>query len=578
MIMKNERQNNFRQNSFKQWRVGMYLRLSREDEVSDVGRGRSDRASVSIDNQRAIILNFLEEDPLQFVLAETYVDDGISGTTAEHRPAFMRLIEDIKSGLIDCAITNDTSRFARNVSDAEYYVNTVFPTYGARFISLGSPRIDSYEDPESVESMQFHFDGYFNEYYVKTISGKTRAVLSMKAKQGDFIGSFAPYGYAKDPANKNKLIVDEEAAEIVRKMFDMFVYDKLSLRALALKLNDMGILPPREYKLSKGIKPGSHTPRIPSWHCNTVKLILSDEKYCGHMVQGKVKNISYKVKKVKHQAPEDWIIVRNTHEPIISEDLYQKAQTLLIRPSRTTKSGEKSLYSGFVYCSNCGHALNRGRSASNGKHHYRCGFHKATRKCRPLHISEEQLSEQLLLAVKSQIVLVAEMDVVKQSILSSNSFVDDSKLLKSNLTRLEKERDKLEARSHKLYDDYSDGIIDKELYISRSSLLKQELETAKDRIAKIKIEIRQFKQIQSTTDDYAERFKKYETVSEITRELLVDLVDRILIDKTDSPCGNHKKQRKHIKVAFKFADQHKALVSFISENEREYRGLELVAL
>jgi hypothetical protein len=165
-------------------------------------------------------------------------------------------------------------------------------------------------------------------------------------------------------------------------------------------------------------------------------------------------------------------------------------------------------------------------------------------------MNEQQLSEQLLFAVKSQIVLVTEMDKLKKAILSSNGFIDDSKILKSNLTHLEKEREKLEARSHKLYDDYSDGIIDKDLYISRSALFKKELEAVKDKIAKIQIEMRQFKKVQTATDNYADRFKKYETVSEITRELLVDLIDTITIDKGHNPNGSRKQQPKYVKVVF----------------------------
>ena len=556
--------------TIKQWRVGEYLRLSKEDLTAGT--------SVSIDHQQGIIHNFIDDDPLQFTLVDTYIDDGISGVTTEGRNDFKRLIEDVKSGLINCVITNDTSRFARNVADAEYYVNTVFPTYECRFIALGSPRVDSYEDPESVDGIQFHFDNYFNEYYVKMTSKKIRKVFDMKTKKGEFIGSYAPFGYAKDPNNKNKLVVDEEASEIVKRIFNMFVYDKLSLRGVAMRLSDMGVLTPREYKISKGITPSGHTAKIPAWSFTTVKVILGDEKYCGHMVQGKLKNISYKVKKAKRQAPEDWVIVRNTHEPIISEELFQKAQILLERPSRVTREGEKPMYSGFLYCSNCGNALSRGRNKDSGKYAHRCGFHEKSGKCRPLHIGEQLLSEQLLFAVKSQIVLVTEMGLLKQQILASDNFIDDSKILKSNLSHLEKERNKLEARSHKLYDDYSDGIIDKELYISRSASLKQELEAAKDKIAKIQVEMRQFKKVQATTDDYAERFKKYETVTEITRELLVDLVDRIFIDKVDSPCGNRLKQRKHIKVVFKFADEHKALTSFISENVQQGEEVKLVAI
>jgi len=561
---------NIRTGKIKQWRVGEYLRLSKDDLTAGT--------SVSIGHQKAIIHDFLEADPLQFTLVDTYIDDGISGATTEHRDEFKRLIEDVKSGLINCVITNDTSRFARNVADAEYYVNTVFPEYDVRFIALSSPRIDSYDDPESVDGMQFHFENYFNEYYVKMTSKKIRKVFDMKTKKGEFLGNFAPYGYAKDPNNKHKLVVDEEVAEIVKKIFDMLVYGKLSTRAIALRLNDMGVLTPREYKFSKGIVSNHYRAKIPAWHCNTIKVILRDEKYCGHMVQGKMKSVSYKVKKAQLQDPEDWVIVRNTHEPIIDEELYKKAQILLARPSRVTRYGEKTIYSGFLYCECCDHVLNRGRNKDSGKYYFRCSFQEATRKCRPLHISEQHLGELLLFAVKSQIVQVVEMDALKQKILASGGFTSDSKMLQSNLRHLEKEREKLEAKSHRLYDDYADGTIDKDLYISRSALLKQELEAAKDKIAKIQIEIRQFKKVQTSTDDYAERFKKYETVTEITRELIVDLIDKITVDKTVNPMGNRNQQPKHIKVIFKFADEHKALTAFITENMLQHGRAKLVAM
>ena len=181
-----------------------------------------------------------------------------------------------------------------------------------------------------------------------------------------------------------------------------------------------------------------------------------------------------------------------------------------------------------------------------------------------------------MFVVKSQIALITEMDKLKGEILSSDNFIADSKILKSNLANLEKERDKLEIRSHKLYDHYSDGTIDRELYISRSESLKQEFEAVKDKIAEIKIDMRWFKKVQALTNEYVECFKKYETVDEVTRDLLVDLVDRIVGDKENSPCGNRRKQRKYVKVIFKFADEHKALIAFIGENIQQSERVRLV--
>jgi DNA invertase Pin-like site-specific DNA recombinase len=167
----------------KQWRTGEYLRLSKEDLTAGT--------SLSIENQKAVIRDFVDANPLEFSLVDTYIDDGISGVT-DDRPDFQRLIDDVKTGLINCVIVKDTSRFTRSVTDTEYYINTLFPTHGVRFIALGSPTVDSFDDPESVEGMQFHFENYFNEYFVKMTSKKIRKVFDVKMKNGDFIGAYAP--------------------------------------------------------------------------------------------------------------------------------------------------------------------------------------------------------------------------------------------------------------------------------------------------------------------------------------------------------------------------------------------------
>jgi len=541
----------------QKWRVGVYLRLSKEDEISGT--------SASIENQRDIINEFIDGKPLDFVLAETYIDDGISGATSE-RPAFKHLIEDVKSSFINCVMVKDTSRFARNVADADYYVGTVFPQYGVRFIALGSPIVDSFEDPESVDGMQFHFENYFNEYFLKSTSKKVRKVLETKRRKGEFVAPFAPYGYRKDPENKHKLLVDDEAAEIVRKIFHLFVYENLSLRAIAIRLNNMAVPTMGQHKRLNGVNhhPGK-LPRIPAWGYVAVKKIIMDYRYCGHLVQGMQKRISYKVKKVVDVPKEDWIIVKHTHEAIIDEEIFQKAQTLAQRPSRVSKAtNEKSNYSGLLFCGKCGYTLNRKRD-TNGTFAYRCKLHSNIKMCEPLHIKEKLLDEKVLYAIKSQIMFVVEMDSIKQKIVGSNNFEADSQILKANLATLEKEKERLENKNHRLYDDYSEGIIDRELYISRSSLLQEELAINREKIGKIRLEMKQFKKVQLSTNEYVENFKKFETVNEINRELLVDLVDKIFVENAGT---NEKgKKIKKVTVVFNFEDEAKALTGFVEENK-----------
>lgn len=557
-IFEIENKDNSKGSNLAKYHVGGYLRLSKEDELSGM--------SASIENQEAIIRDYINSSPLEFTLSEIYIDDGVSASTID-RPSFLKLIEDCKSGLINCVIVKDTSRFVRNVADAEYYVNTVFPSLGIRFIALGSPIVDSVADPESVDGIAFHFENYFNEYFLKTTSKKIIKTFESKRKRGEFIGSFAPFGYMKDPENKHKLLIDEASAEIVRKVFHLFVNEGLSIGQVAIKLNSMGVPTKLQYSRSKGSKiaPGI-LPKIYAWEYVTVKRILQDERYCGHMIQGKKAKVSYKVNKFIAKPKEEWVKVPNTHKAIIDEEMFEKAQLMMVRPSRTTATGEKSKYSGILFCGKCGRVLNRKKS-KKGSYSYVCKFHHETKMCEALHITETSLDERILYAIKTQISFITELEEIFKMVTKSDSFVNDSKVLKNSLDVFEKEKEKLEGRTHKLYDDYADGLIDRELYVSRSGKLKKDLEDVKDKLAKVKKEMRQFKEVKTTTNQYIENFKQYETIDEVYRDLLINLIDKIFVENLDKANTPMNKQVKKVRVVFNFADEAHALRMFLEENK-----------
>ncbi|MCL2619501.1 MAG: recombinase family protein [Defluviitaleaceae bacterium] len=542
----------------KKYRVGVYLRLSKEDALSGV--------SASIDNQGKIIDTYLQDNPLEFELVHTYVDDGLTGVT-DDRVNFQRMIEDCKTQKINCIIVKDGSRFARNYADCEYYVEEFFKIHNIRFICLDNPRVDSVKDPRSVSGMQFHFTNYFNEYFVKQTSEKILQTFGDKRRRGEFIGSFAPFGYKKDPKNKHLLIVDDEAAEIVRKIFDLFVNKGRSVRQICLEFNEKGIPTMLQYMRTIGhnIVPNI-VPKTYSWNYHSIRKILRDEKYCGHMVQGKASRISYKNKKQIKKPVEEWVVVRNTHEPIIDEEVFQKAQTLIGRSTRVAPDGERSKYSGLLFCSKCGYAINCKRSGRTRERGYVCKFYQMTKKCEPLHITEVSLDERVLYAVRSQIALLAELEQVCNNIMVSEQYVDDSKILLSSLEKLQKQLQVLEAKSHRLYDSFDDGTITKELYSSRSQSLNEEIESVKDKMAKVRKEMQQYKDVTERTTDYLEYFKKYETVTEVDRELLVALIDRILIENVNDAPRRHNMTVKKVTVVFNFQDEFKALEQFIEEN------------
>jgi len=543
----------------KKYRVGAYLRLSKEDALSGV--------SASIDSQGKIIDTYLKENLLEFELVDTYVDDGLTGVT-DDRLNFQRMIEDCKAQKINCIIVKDGSRFARNYANCEYYVEEFFKMHNIRFICLDNPRVDSVKDPSSVSSMQFHFTNYFNEYFVKQTSEKILQTFGDKRKRGEFIGSFAPFGYKKDPNNKHLLIIDDEASDIVRKIFDLFVNKGYSVRQICLEFNEKGIPTMLQYMRTNGqnIVPNI-VPKTYAWNYHSLRKILRDEKYCGHMVQGKSARISYKNKKQIKKPVEEWVVIRNTHEAIVDEELFQKAQTLINRSTRVAPDGERSKYSGMLFCSKCGYAINCKRSGRTRERGYVCKFYQMTKKCEPLHITEVSLDERVLYAVRSQIALLAELEQVYNGILVSKEYADDSKILQTSLEKLQKQLQSLEAKSHRLYDSFDDGTITKELYASRSQSLNEEIESVKDKIAKVRKEIRKYKDVTERTGDYLEHFKKYETVTEVDRKLLVELVDKIFIENvTDMPRKQNMTVKK-VTVVFNFQDEFLALQHFIEENK-----------
>ena len=325
---------------FRVWRIAIYIRLSKED-------ARNNDESESVSNQRAIIEEHIASfnDGDEYIIVDEYVD-GISGTTDDERDDFQRMLGDIKKGRINCVIVKDLARSFRNYSDQGYYLDDWFPRFNVRFISLYHQPLDSYKEPQNMRSIAVPIQGVLNENHCAETSDKIREVFDMKRRNGEHIGSFAAYGYIKDPNHKNALIVDEEAAEVVRDIFAKFL-DGMSKNAIVQYLNEHGVLSPAAYKRERlGLKyqnPGIDPAKRPLWGAVTITTILKNRMYCGDMVQGRYRVKSYKIH-VQEVVPEDeWYIVENTHEAIIDRDTFDKVQRLLLRDTRTAPQ-KKQIY------------------------------------------------------------------------------------------------------------------------------------------------------------------------------------------------------------------------------------------
>lgn len=367
-------------NMKKQWKAGAYLRLSRDDE------GFSSESS-SIKNQKAIIYNYLGEMP-DIDLVDVYIDDGYTGTNFD-RPGFSEMMFDINVGRINCIIVKDLSRLGRNTNKVGTLKDEVFPSKSVRFIAIND-NVDTKGGIDDNDVTDFKL--VFNEFYVKDISKKIRSSLRASAKEGLFIGSYAPFGYKKSPEDKHQLIIDDEAADVVRKIFDDFV-NGLSGRKIADDLNANHVLSPLAYRYKKLGKEYKNY----SWTSNTVIQILKNEVYLGNMVQHKRENVSYKLKQRKFVDKSEQILVKGTHEAIITDFQKELVDNILNerkeRRLRKRNNGQivPVLFSGMLVCSDCGGAM--AATMKHNKRCYRCTLYSNGGKnaCSSHYIREDEL-------------------------------------------------------------------------------------------------------------------------------------------------------------------------------------------
>jgi len=396
------------------WRIAIYIRLSRED-------ARSYDESESVTNQRAMIerhiAGFCDGD--EYVIVREYVDDGISGTTDDERDSFQEMLSDIRRGRINCVIVKDLARSFRNYSDQGYYLDDWFPRHNVRFISLFHQPLDSYREPRNMRSIAVPIQGVMNENHCAETSDKVRAVFDVKRRNGEHIGSFAPFGYLKHPIDHNALVIDPQAAAVVRDIYSMFL-DGMSKNAIVRALNGHGVLCPAAYKREvQGLKysnPGLDPEKRPLWTAATVTGILKNRVYCGDMVQGRYRQKSYKIH-IQERVPEhEWYVVENTHEPIIGRVAFERVQKLLLKNTRTGPDQLRLyLFSGFLRCADCGKAMSR--SQVKGTVYYFCRTYKDQSKtaCTKHSIRHNELEAAVLYAIRQQIYLAVDGDgVVKQ--------------------------------------------------------------------------------------------------------------------------------------------------------------------
>lgn len=534
------------------WKIAVYIRLSREDGEDE---------SLSVVNQRKIIDEFVDDyfDDGSSVV-DYYIDDGLTGTDYD-RPDFQRLMHDIEAGKVNCIIVKTPSRAFRNYADQGYFLENFFPRNQTRFISISSPRVDSYKNPESVSGLELPIMGLMNDRFAGQTSEQVRRTFNTKRRRGEFIGAFAPYGYDKDPLDKNKLIIDETAAQIVRDIFQWFVYDGSSKAGIAKRLNERGIPNPTLHKRSRGLK--FNTPKTNvndgMWNPTTIHRLLQNQMYIGHMVQGKQKVISYKVHDRVSIPEEQWFIKENTHEAIITLELFNQAQDLLKRNTRSLKeSTELSLMAGFVRCPDCTKALRRHSSKSHVYYICRTYCDKSKDQCTRHAIREEILMNIVFEAVKSQLLIIEELASLVDKVNKAPVVQTKSKSLEFALESRRKEHDKLKGTIESLYMDYKKEIITLDEYKSLKPRLTMQLEQIAQAITTLETERERLSEGVKTDTPLFTSFLENRNITRLDRAAMVALVDVVFVHED-----------KRVTIRFKHDDQPKRVYEFLKENGAE---------
>ena len=539
---------------FRVWRIAIYIRLSKED-------ARCLDESESVTNQRAIIEDHIAgfNDGDEYIIVDEYVDDGISGTTDDERDDFQRMLSDIKRGRVNCVIVKDLARSFRNYSDQGYYLDDWFPRYNVRFISLFHQPLDSYKEPQNMRSIAVPIQGVLNENHCAETSDKVREVFDMKRRNGEHIGSFAAYGYLKDPNDKNALVVDEEAAGVVRDIFQMFL-DGMSKNAIVRHLNDHGVLCPAAYKRARlGLKyqnPSLDPGKQPLCCAMTVSNILKNRMYCGDMVQGRYRMKSYKVH-VQEIVPQDeWYIVENTHEAIIDRETFDKAQRLLMRDTRTGPQQKKLyLFSGFLKCADCGKAMTRSK-VGNAVYYY-CRTYKDQSKsaCTKHTIKHIQLEAAVLYAIQQQVYLAVDFSKTIEQLNKAPLVKSQSKKLQDAIEQKERELAKIVRYKLAIYQDWKDGEITHSDYRHMKEDYEQQAEVLNQVLERLREEQRELENGMDTENPFLTTFRQYQNIERLTRDVLIELVDHIKVYEGG-----------RIGIVFRFADELRRIRAFINLN------------
>ena len=517
--------------------TALYCRLSQDDML----QGESN----SITNQKAILKKYAEDNG--FSNPMFYVDDGVSGTTFE-RDGFKAMMADVEAGKVGTVITKDLSRLGRDYLKTGEYIEIVFPDYDVRYIAINDG-----VDTLKSENELMAFKNIFNDWYARDTSKKIRAVFKAKGQSGKPL-SLPIYGYKKSEADKNMWLVDDEAAEVVRRIFKLCIegYGPVQIARI---LTQEGIPTPTAYALSQGRDNGHKNAKLHRWSGKTISHILDRPEYIGHTVNFRTHKKSYKNKKTVRNPQEEWLIFENTHEPIVTQQEFDLVQELRKNKRRPTKHEEVNPFSGMVYCADCGKKmyLCRATSLTADQEHLKCSTYSSDKDACSAHfIRTVVLNKIVLNELNKLLVRVKEHeDEFVQAAMDKSVQKQSSELTKAKkaLKQAEKRIIELDRLFTRLYEDNVSGKISDERFAVMSEGYEDEQKKLKASVTELTNYIETAEQKSADVTAFISVVQKYEHITELTPEIMHELIEKIVVHAPDKSSGHRTQQ---IEIHYRF--------------------------
>lgn len=538
------------------YKAGGYIRLS----VEDSGKLGAD----TIEIQKMLIRSYVEKQQ-DMNLCAVYCDNGRTGTNFE-RPGFDRLMQDVRAGKIDCVVVKDLSRFGRNYLETGTYLERIFPFLDVRFVAVND-NFDTLTAERSRDGYIIPLKNIMNEAYSKDISRKICPALASKQEKGEFIGSWAPYGYRKCTDDHHRIEPDPETAPVLQEIFQWRL-EGMSYVQIARCLNNRGTPSPAQYHYINGHIKSERYSKSP-WYAGTIKNMLSNEVYLGHMIQGRKRSGFCEGQKQKHLPKDKWVIVRNTHEPLIDEEIFHTVQQIAQKKRSDyfqnlgrydTEGTSRNILRGLIFCADCKRPLVRYKTAnsSNLYYTYICQSHTDNpAACPKKYLHENQLKEMLWSTLKTELLLASGVETLASYYLTIPEVIDQRYAYESEIIAQKKVLSRTEMLYDSLFQNYADKLMTEQEYIEMRQQYRNDIEQAKIRLKELEAKYQEDRSI-IAENPWLSACRPFYGISELTEDLAHTLIERVDVDSNNC-----------ISVVLRYQDKYNALLQILETDKSE---------